>query len=145
MAVQKNFRKKNETGIESFSSGSAGKWSRYFGYPGEGVPYSVLGGAGEQHLHNLLQPPNFRAKRAKLDGFGGLQPESQGQNLAVTVLHVPYSQKHTGTCGTRPPPCRQKSIASGHPLQLVANRLRALRARNLPNVCVGSGCRVLDS
>ena len=33
----------------------------------------------------------FRAKRGKLGMFKGLFPESQGQHLAVTVFHVPYS------------------------------------------------------
>jgi hypothetical protein len=31
------------------------------------------------------------AKRGHLKWFEGLLPESQGQNLAVTVLHVPYA------------------------------------------------------
>ena len=33
----------------------------------------------------------FRAKREQLERFYGLQPESQGQNLAVPVLYVPRS------------------------------------------------------
>ena len=33
----------------------------------------------------------FRAKREHLQGVEGLLPESQGQNLAVTVLDVPRS------------------------------------------------------
>ena len=32
-----------------------------------------------------------RAKRAQLHRFQGLLPESQGHNLALTVLYVPYS------------------------------------------------------
>ena len=35
--------------------------------------------------------PCFRAKREPLKRFHGLLPESHGQNLAVTVLHVPCS------------------------------------------------------
>jgi len=33
----------------------------------------------------------FRAKREQLTRVEGLLPESQGQNLALTVLHVPCS------------------------------------------------------
>ena len=33
----------------------------------------------------------FRAKREHLERFEGLSPERQGQNLALNVLHVPYS------------------------------------------------------
>ena len=31
------------------------------------------------------------SKNEYLKRFGGILPESQGQNLALTVLHVPYS------------------------------------------------------
>ena len=34
---------------------------------------------------------SFRAKREQLKSFSGLAPESQGQNLALTVLYLPYS------------------------------------------------------
>jgi len=34
-------------------------------------------------------PPPCRAKRGQLEKFDGLLPESQGQNLALTVLYVP--------------------------------------------------------
>jgi len=33
----------------------------------------------------------FRAKREPLQRFEVLLPKSQAQNLALTVLHVPYS------------------------------------------------------
>ena len=33
---------------------------------------------------------HFRAKREQLKRFQVLLPESQGHNLAVNVLHVPY-------------------------------------------------------
>ena len=33
---------------------------------------------------------HFRARREELKRFKGLLPESQGQNLALTVLYVPY-------------------------------------------------------
>lgn len=33
----------------------------------------------------------FPAKREQLEMFQGLVPESRGQNLVLTVLHVPYS------------------------------------------------------
>ena len=38
-----------------------------------------------------LGPVRFRAKREHLKRLCGLQPESQEQNLAVTVLNVPPS------------------------------------------------------
>ena len=34
---------------------------------------------------------SFQAKRGQRKRFQGLLPESQGQNLALTVLHVLYS------------------------------------------------------
>ena len=34
---------------------------------------------------------HFRAKQEQLETFERLSPESPGQNLAMTVLHVPYS------------------------------------------------------
>ena len=33
----------------------------------------------------------FRAEREQLETFEALLPKSQGQNLALTVLYVPYS------------------------------------------------------
>jgi len=36
-----------------------------------------------------------RARREQLERFEGLLPQSQGQHLAVTVLHVPFST-HSG-------------------------------------------------
>ena len=33
----------------------------------------------------------FQGNRGQLERFYGLLPENQGQNLAVTVLYVPYS------------------------------------------------------
>jgi hypothetical protein len=34
-------------------------------------------------------PHRFRAKREQLKRFEGLLPESQGQNMVLTVLYVP--------------------------------------------------------
>ena len=42
---------------------------------------------GSQPVHPRID----RAKRERLKIFQGLSPESQGQNLVVTVLYVPYS------------------------------------------------------
>ena len=36
-------------------------------------------------------PDHFQAKRERLEWLKGLLPKSQGQNLALTVLNVPYS------------------------------------------------------
>ena len=33
----------------------------------------------------------FRARRGQLETLEGLLPDSQGQNLALTVLYMPYS------------------------------------------------------
>jgi hypothetical protein len=38
-----------------------------------------------------VRSPFFRAKREQLEIFQGISPESQGQNQALTVSHVPYS------------------------------------------------------
>ena len=38
----------------------------------------------------MVSTPRFRAKREQLICFQGLLPESQGQNLALTVLCVPH-------------------------------------------------------
>jgi len=44
--------------------------------------------------------PTARPLGNGLKGFKGLLPESQGQNLALTVLYVPYSlDKRTLKCG----------------------------------------------
>ena len=52
----------------------------------------------------------FRAKREQLEWVKGLYPESQGQNLALTVLHVLYS---LDTAAFRfPPPPRNYIFAS---------------------------------
>jgi len=44
----------------------------------------------------------FRAKSEQLQRFKGLLPEGHGQNLALTVLYVPYSlesgRKEDGAC-----------------------------------------------
>ena len=42
-------------------------------------------------FHRLIRLVRCRDRRDQLKRFQGLLPESQGQNLALTVLHVPYS------------------------------------------------------
>jgi len=42
----------------------------------------------------VLLADRFRAKREYLERFQRLLPESQGQNLALPVLHVPHSTLH---------------------------------------------------
>ena len=39
----------------------------------------------------ILAQVRFRPKREQLTTFSGLLPPSQGQNLTLTVLYVPYS------------------------------------------------------
>jgi hypothetical protein len=39
-----------------------------------------------------MQGDRCRAKREQPETFEGLLPENRGQNLALTVLHVPYSR-----------------------------------------------------
>ena len=43
------------------------------------------------HQGSLFVVYRFRAKTKQLETVEGLLPESQGQNLALTVLYVPYS------------------------------------------------------
>ena len=53
--------------------------------------FALLPGGGEHGclgLVLLLGRVDFSAKREKLETFQGLLPESQGQNLALTVLYV---------------------------------------------------------
>ena len=38
-----------------------------------------------------FQAYRFQAKKEQLERVHGLLPASQGQNLVLTVLHVPYS------------------------------------------------------
>ena len=44
-----------------------------------------------RHARARAQAGRFRAKREQLAKFYGLSPENHGQDLAVTVLHVPDS------------------------------------------------------
>ena len=53
--------------------------------------FALIPGGGEHGclgLALLLGLVDFSAKREKLKTFHGLVPESQGQNLALTVLYV---------------------------------------------------------
>ena len=43
------------------------------------------------HADRILPSVRFRAKREQLERFEGLSPESQGQNLSLTVSYVPCS------------------------------------------------------
>ena len=58
---------------------------------------AVLGGGAvsyERGTHvglPTLPPDLFREKREQLEGFQGLLPGRQVQNLTLTVLHVPCS------------------------------------------------------
>ena len=49
----------------------------------------LAGGFPGSRMH--FSEPRFWAKREQLGGVQGLLPRSQGQNLALTVLHVPHS------------------------------------------------------
>ena len=52
------------------------------------------GGAGPVRVPHLLRgcatPPAFERKENNLDGLKVFLPETHGQNLALTVLYVPY-------------------------------------------------------
>jgi hypothetical protein len=61
--------------------------------------------------HAPCRISRFRAKRTQLKPFEGLSPEIQGHNLAVTVLHVPFSLDS----GSSFPP------APGHSLDLTVS------------------------
>ena len=54
----------------------------------------VLGTVHVAPGHQVLGGRRYnriRAKRRQLETFKGPLPESQGQNVALTVEHVPYS------------------------------------------------------
>ena len=61
--------------------------------------HTGAGGGGER----------FRAEREQLKTFEGLLPTSQGQNLAFTVLHVPYSLDSSGGTDSEPSPLVEDS------------------------------------
>jgi len=48
----------------------------------------------------IRQPPYAAAAEGHLTLFQGLLPESQGQNVALTVLYVPYSLDSGTLIGT---------------------------------------------
>jgi hypothetical protein len=56
----------------------------------------------QQHAVDHPHGYSSQAKRGKLERLYGLLPESHGQNLALTVLHVhiyvPYSARPRSTC-----------------------------------------------
>ena len=57
---------------------------------------TTVGSYGEAFSYELFTPAvhrvvRCREKRAQLKSVEGLLPGSQGQNLALSVLHVPYS------------------------------------------------------
>ena len=51
----------------------------------------TFGGACVISTSGVFVHHRFRAKRKPLERFSGLLPESEGQNLALTVLCVPDS------------------------------------------------------
>jgi len=50
-------------------------------------------------------------KRRQLERFPRLEPESQGLNLALTVLYVPY--RGTSLIRTPPPPDHHRALGIG--------------------------------
>ena len=70
----------------------------------------------------------FRMKREQLILLWGLLPESQGHNLALTVLHVPYSlDSGRGLVGTSTADAVELASAFGDRVELL---LRETRARH---------------
>jgi len=80
-------------------------------------------------------PDRFRSNREHLNIFEGLSPESQGQNLTLTVLYFPYSfdsgrgGAHSGSDGTPCTPNAQPCTLN-HTEQVV-NGLSRARALSL--------------
>jgi len=67
-----------------------GVWGLGFGVWGLGFGFGVWGlRLGAANVHEIEF--NFRAKREHPKMCSGLVPESQGHDLAWTVLYVPYS------------------------------------------------------
>ena len=70
----------------------AGRWVRALTVSQRGgTPWSVLRTFTCKTML-MVQAASHRSGN-NLKGLGGLEPESQGQNLALTVLCVPYSLK----------------------------------------------------
>jgi len=75
------------------------EYSRPNSYPWSPFPpRRACPGPGPQTLAVLLVLDPGRAKREKLTRTYGLVTQSQSQNLAVTVLHVPESGRDCLTC-----------------------------------------------
>jgi len=66
-------------------------WEFESPFPGSLTSNFLVSGRTTYAGLSWIQRNRFRAKRELLDRFSGLLPESQGQNLPVTVLYVPYS------------------------------------------------------
>jgi len=64
----------------------------------------------DDHVHAALLPTlsHARAEREQLERSQGLLPESQGRNLALTVLHVPKSLDSACTL------CMARASMTGH-------------------------------
>ena len=62
----------------------------------------------------LTSPYRFRAKGGKLERVDGRLPESQSQNLALTVVYVPYSCDSSHTYPSRGVTHDTQGVAAPH-------------------------------